>query len=160
MEVNITTNNTLHPRLINFKFFHFTTWLTIGCFNPFIVLFLMHRNVNTVTIGFILMINSLVSLIGQPLWGMVSDRIQSVKKVFLFCILTATLLNLILPWCSSTVMLTFMLPLSIFFFCALSPLLDSWTIYSIRGAEPLLRIFQTLGIHRVYRSGHPSQQVD
>ena len=134
MEVITAINKKRYSGLINFKVLHFATWSTIASFNPFIVLFLIHRNVNTVTIGFILMINSLVSLIGQPLWGMFSDRMQTVKKVFLICISMTTLLNLILPWCSNT-MLIFMLPLSIFFFCALSPLLDSWTICAIRGEQ-------------------------
>lgn len=133
--------------LRSLKVFQFVAWYTIGCFNPFVVLFLMHRSVNTATIGFILMMNSLVLLVGQPLWGMISDRLQSVKKVFLICLATSALLNLILPWSGNTAILTFMLPLCFFFFCALSPLLDSWTVRLIKSEQ-----LQSFGSFRLWGS--------
>jgi PPP family 3-phenylpropionic acid transporter len=92
----------------------------------------MHKDVSNTMIGFILMLNSFASLIAQPLWGMVSDKIRSVKKVFLLCISVSTIIILTLPIYNNVGVLAVILPLLMFFFSPMSPLLDSWTIQGIK----------------------------
>lgn len=116
----------------NYSLLQFIIWSTIGCFSPFIVLFLMHRNVSATMIGFILMLNSLASLIAQPLWGMISDKIRSVKKVFFICISVSTAILMTMPFNSNLTLLTIIFPLLMLFFSPMSPLLDSWTIQGIK----------------------------
>lgn len=113
---------------------HFLSWATVGAFTPFIVIFLMARNISTVSIGIILMLNSVATLVGQPIWGMLSDKFRSIKKVYLFCITVSTVLILLLPLIKNEAGIFIFMPLISFFFCCVGPLLDSWTIHSTKNS--------------------------
>ncbi len=91
------------------------------------------------------MINSIATLVGQPLWGMLSDKIRSIKKVFLFTIIIASLLIGILPFLENKYLVFLVLPLIQFFFCCLSPLLDSWTIQGIKNSGKSYGSFRLWG---------------
>ncbi len=106
----------------------------MGAFTPFIVIFLMANNINTVDIGIILMLNSIATLVGQPIWGMLSDKLRSIKKVYLFCIFISTVLILLLPLIKNEAGIFIFMPLITFFFCCVGPLLDSWTIHSTKNS--------------------------
>lgn len=121
-----------NPRFKSFSVLQYIFWSAVACYNPFIVVFLMHKNLSSTMIGFILMLNSLVTLVAQPLWGMVSDKTRSIKKVFLFCFFTSTLIILSLPLYNTVGILAFIFPLITFFFSPLGPLLDSWTVQGIK----------------------------
>ncbi len=118
----------------NFRILHLLSWATAGAYTPFIVIFLMYNNISTAQIGVVLMLNSLATLIGQPLWGMISDKIRSIKKVYLACIFIASVLIMISPFVKNKYAIFVLLPAITFFFCCLSPLLDSWTIFSIKNS--------------------------
>jgi len=129
----------------NFKLLHLLSWATVGAYNPFIVVYLMHNNLSTARIGVILMLNSIATLVGQPFWGMISDKIRSIKKVYLFSMLAASILIVLMPLVNGGVIM-FVLPSAIaFFFCSMSPLLDSWTIQSIKNSGKSYGSFRLWG---------------
>ncbi|EMS69079.1 Major Facilitator Superfamily [Ruminiclostridium cellobioparum subsp. termitidis CT1112] len=129
----------------NFKILHLFSWAAVGAYNPFIVVYLMNNNISTSRIGVILMFNSIATLVGQPLWGMISDKIRSIKKVYLLCHSLATALIVLLPFVTNQYIIFILLPLIQFFYCSMSPLLDSWTIHSIKNSGKSYGSFRLWG---------------
>lgn len=129
----------------NFKLLHLLSWATVAAYNPFIVVYLMHNNLSTARIGVILMLNSIATLVGQPFWGMISDRIRSIKTVYLFTMLAASILIVLMPFANGGALMFVLPPVIAFFFCSMSPLLDSWTIQSIRNSGKSYGSFRLWG---------------
>ncbi len=129
----------------NFKVLHLFSWAAVGAYNPFVVVYLMNNNVGTAKIGVILMLNSIATLVGQPLWGMLSDKIRSIKRVYLFSNLMAGVLIALLPLVTNQNTIFLLLPLIQFFYCGMSPLLDSWTIRSIKNSGKSYGSFRLWG---------------
>ena len=91
------------------------------------------------------MINSIATLVGQPFWGMLSDKIRSIKKVFIFTLFVASLLIGVLPFLENVYLIFLVLPLIQFFLCCISPLLDSWTIQGIKNSGKSYGSFRLWG---------------
>lgn len=91
------------------------------------------------------MLNSIATLVGQPLWGMISDKIRSIKKVYLLCHFFASMFIVLLPFVKSQYIIFILLPLIQFFYCSMSPLLDSWTIHSIKNSGKSYGSFRLWG---------------
>ncbi|NLB45226.1 MAG: MFS transporter [Clostridiaceae bacterium] len=127
----------------------FFTWATMGCFNPYVAIILTDRGLDNTRIGLVLTLNAVVSILAQPAWGLVSDKIRSVRKVFIFCLAVAGLLILLLPWARSLSQLVVLYPLILFFLSPLAPLLDVWTYQGVsnhpHSSYGQLRLFGSLG---------------
>ncbi|MCX7709093.1 MAG: MFS transporter [Clostridia bacterium] len=122
----------IQQKLINFSVLHFLFGMVLACYLPFFVVYLLDRKIDNTTIGNILMINSLVSVFAQILWGIISDRIGSIQRVFISCLTCTILLNLLLPFTHQARILIILLPMITFFLIPLIPLLDSWTLKGIK----------------------------
>ena len=112
----------------NFSVLQFVFWAAVACYNPYIVIFLMNKNIGISEIGFILTLSALSGVLSQPVWGLISDRIKSVKKVFILCLLVTALFIVILSFMNHAVIIAVLLVVITFFFAPLIPLLDSWTV--------------------------------
>ena len=112
----------------SFQVFQFVFWAGVACYTPYIVIFLMQKNVGISQIGLILTLSALSGVLSQPVWGLISDHIKSIKKVFVLCLLITAVLAIILSFMSSTVVIAAMLVIITFFYAPLIPLLDSWTV--------------------------------
>jgi PPP family 3-phenylpropionic acid transporter len=127
----------------------FFTWATMGCFNPYVAIILTDRGLDNTRIGLVLTLNAVVSILAQPAWGLVSDKIRSIRKVFIFCFAMASLLILLLPWARSLNQLAVLYPLILFFLSPLAPLLDVWTYQGVSdqpgSSYGQLRLFGSLG---------------
>lgn len=75
-------------RLRGFNFFYFSLF---ALFISFLPIYASHVGISETHIGLILGTGSLISIIFQPLWGMVSDKYRTIKKVLLL-ILTASVI--------------------------------------------------------------------
>lgn len=109
--------------------FFFCSYL--GAYYSFLFIFLQSKGINSATIGLILAINALISIFSQPFWGIVSDKFQNVKAIFIFCIIAATLLYQLLPFCSSSWMIGLLFAAINFFYSPLLPLVDNWIIQNV-----------------------------
>lgn len=105
-------------------------WAAFGI-SPFIVVLLREQRIGTAAIGLILSVNSFVGIIGQPFWGMVSDKIRSVKITFILCMSMCTITYAILLFADSPLYIGIILAVDAFFRSAASSLLDIWIINSI-----------------------------
>jgi len=54
-------------------------------FNPFITVYLQEKGFGAEKIGLIMGANSLVLIIAQPFWGIISDKLRSVKLTLVLC---------------------------------------------------------------------------
>jgi len=139
----------MNPKQANLSALQFIFWATFAAYYPFTVVFLQAKGFNNTTIGTILSINSFIVIFAQPFWGMVSDRLRSVKKVFLFCMIVAALIIQFFPFISSVIGMTLLLATLTMFESPLSPLMDSWVIQEIRNEQDLsfgnIRLWGSLG---------------
>lgn len=122
----------IHIHSKNFSILQFVFWAGVACYNPYLVIFLSNRGVSSTHIGILLMINSIITVLSQPLWGMISDRIHSIKKVFGFCIVLTAILVAALPLLPSNGAVTVMLPFIALMQSPLVPLLETWTLKSVQ----------------------------
>jgi PPP family 3-phenylpropionic acid transporter len=97
----------------------------------------------------ILMVMSIISVLSQPLWGMLSDRIHSIKKVFSFCIFASVMLILSLAVIKSIHVVMVMLPIIALMQSPLVPLLDIWILKSaqngISASYGIIRMWGSIG---------------
>ena len=139
----------LNPKLIRFASLEFFFWATCSTYYPFLVVFLIDRGYNNTTIGTLLAINSFTVIFAQPFWGMVSDWIRSVKKVFIFCIAFSACIILSMPLYESVLLLGLMLAIITFFESAMAPLMDSWVIQGIKTEQDIsygnIRLWGSIG---------------
>lgn len=122
----------IHPTQLKFSILQFLFWATYAAYTPFIVVILQEKGFNNTVIGAILSVNSFIVVLAQPLWGLVSDWIRSVRKIFLLCFTVAIILFQSIPFVHSVLFTGIIFALFTFFESPLSPLLDSWIIQSIR----------------------------
>lgn len=141
--------NNIHPKQLNLSVLEFVFWATLAAYYPFVVVFLQSKGLSNTLIGTILSINSFIVVFAQPFWGMVSDRLRSVKKVFLMCIIAATVIIQFLPFLQSAIAISLLLITLTVFESPLAPLLDSWVIREIRHEQDLsygnIRLWGSLG---------------
>ena len=75
-------------RLKSFNFFYFSLF---ALFISYLPLYSTNAGISGTHMGLILALGSLVGIVSQPIWGMVSDKARTIKKVLLF-LLTASVL--------------------------------------------------------------------
>lgn len=80
------TNDNLR---LKFSMLYFLACGAMACYYPFMALYYQSRNLDYSQIGKIFAINSLVAVIAQPLWGIVTDKYLN-KKKSLFIVLSAS----------------------------------------------------------------------
>jgi len=117
---------------LHFSFLEFLFWGAFAAYYPYGVVILQEKGFSNTVIGTIMAINSLIVVFAQPFWGMVSDRIRSVKKVFIIILVAAIVLIQPVPFISSAVFVGIILALVTFFESPLSPLLDSWVVQGLK----------------------------
>lgn len=103
-------------------------------FNPYITLFLHEKGFDTAIIGSITAANSLVIIFAQPFWGIVSDRLRSVKWTLIICMVLQAATALVMR--NVAAVMTTMLTYCIFGFFSSpeGPLLDTWSLTLLKRA--------------------------
>ena len=119
-------------RHFQFSALEFIFWFAMATVG-YLTVFLESLGFSPTQIGRVAAINSAVGIIAAPFWGMVADKIRSVKKVFLLCIITGSLLWALVPFTSrisvGPIMLCLILvPISMFFRNPANSLMDNWVV--------------------------------
>jgi PPP family 3-phenylpropionic acid transporter len=99
----------------------------------YLTVFLQKNGFRPDQVGIINAINSTVVIFATPFWGMIADKIRSIRKVFLFCMCFAAALWAFIPASSQIMMGSFMLmfliiPLGAFFRMPANSLLDAFVV--------------------------------
>jgi oligosaccharide:H+ symporter len=102
--------------------------LSVTMFN---VVYLNELKVSSTIIGMILGSNALISIFAQPIWGWISDKIGSSKKVLMLCICVSSLCYLLLFFIGSVSFIAAILMVDTFFRCAAGTLLDIWIVSKV-----------------------------
>ncbi|MDR3138579.1 MAG: MFS transporter [Treponema sp.] len=99
----------------------------------YLTVFLQKKGFMPTQVGFINAVNSLVMIFATPFWGMMADKIRSIRKVFLFCICIAAVLWAVIPFSSQIavgplVLMYLIVPLGSFFRMPANSLLDAFVV--------------------------------
>ncbi|WP_102693860.1 MFS transporter [Rummeliibacillus pycnus] len=104
----------------NFLFFGL-----LALFIPFLPVFLKGQGLTTSEVGLIIGAGGFVTIIAQPLWGMISDKRKTLRKVMLLLILMTAVCGFLLFNMSSFWSLVIVAMLVYFFLMPLDPLTES-----------------------------------
>ncbi|WP_397540120.1 MFS transporter [Rummeliibacillus pycnus] len=104
----------------NFLFFGL-----LALFIPFLPLFLKGQGLSTSEVGLIIGAGGFVTIIAQPLWGMISDKTKTLRKVMLLLIFMTAICGFLLFNMSSFWGLVAAAMLVYFFLMPLDPLTES-----------------------------------
>lgn len=91
----------------------------------YLPLYFQFRGLDTQEIGLAMAAGSIASIIGQPFWGLVSDRNRTIKKVLALLILLGLAASTPLFMSRTAVLIMAFMMLFMFFFSSVGPLADS-----------------------------------
>ncbi|MCL6603713.1 MAG: MFS transporter [Paenibacillus sp.] len=111
------------PRLL--RSFNFLYFALLAMFIPFLPVYLDEQGLNPSQIGFIIGTGGFVTLIAQPLWGMISDKTKTIRKVLLVLLLCSSVIGYFLYDSSGYVQLILFAMLLYFFLMPIDPLTES-----------------------------------
>ncbi|WP_100405275.1 MFS transporter [Bacillus solitudinis] len=133
-------------RLSLFFFLLFSSFAVMGVIMP---LYLKGKGLSTEQIGLVIAMGSVIAVIGQPLFGYVSDKIKSTKKVLIGLLAISLVISVIYYSVNSFYMLlTFFIILN-FFKSSTGPLTENITIaYSKKHNKNygLIRLWGDVGV--------------
>ncbi|MEK5396652.1 MFS transporter [Paenibacillus sp. FSL K6-2859] len=105
--------------------FNFLYFALLAMFIPFLPVYLGEQGLNPAQIGFIIGTGGFVTIIAQPLWGMISDKTRTIRKVLLILLLCSAVTGYFLFDSSSYVRLILFAMLLYFFLMPIDPLAES-----------------------------------
>ena len=105
--------------------FNFLYFGLLAIFIPFLPVFLDERGLTPGQIGFIVGTGGFVTLITQPLWGMISDKTKTIRKVLLLLIFISSIIGYFLYDSNSYSLLIVFAMLLYFFLMPIDPLTES-----------------------------------
>lgn len=104
-----------------------------GCFASanFLSVFLQSLGIGAGQIGIVTSLTNVMNIVSQPVWGILSDRIRSVRKCFMLSIIMSALCVLFVPMLSvagATVPMMALLVLQYFFLTPANMLMELWLV--------------------------------
>lgn len=101
-------------------------FMGLGAFGSYIGLYYSSINLNSMQIGFLTSAGSGIALIGQPIWGSVTDRAKYKNTILIFCLFFSTASLWLMPLSGSSFVLLSLSTLVFYFFqCAINPVSDA-----------------------------------
>ena len=112
----------------------FTFWFATAC-TSFLTSYLQSQGMSTTQVGIISAANSAVGVLAGPFWGMLSDKIRSVRTSLIVCTIAGGISWVCIPLVGTWVIggMSFAMlyiPVSCFFRNPISMLKDSWVVGS------------------------------
>lgn len=111
------------PNLL--RSFNFLYFSMLAMFVAFLPVYLDEQGLNPAQIGFIIGTGGFVTIITQPLWGMISDKTRTIRKMLLILLLFSSLFGYLLYDSSSYLPLIAFAMLLYFFLMPIDPLTES-----------------------------------
>lgn len=105
--------------------FNFLYFALLAMFVSFLPVYLDAQGLPATKIGLIIGTGGFIAIFSQPLWGMISDRTKTIKKVMLLLLGCSTIVGYLLYASSSFVVLLLFTMLMYFFLMPLDPLTES-----------------------------------
>lgn len=105
--------------------FNFLYFALLAMFVSFLPVYLDAQGLPAMKIGLIIGTGGFIAIFSQPLWGMISDRTKTIKKVMLLLLGCSTIVGYLLYASSSFIVLLLFTMLMYFFLMPLDPLTES-----------------------------------
>jgi PPP family 3-phenylpropionic acid transporter len=105
--------------------FNFMYFALLSMFITFLPVYLDDQGLQPAQIGFIIGTGGFVTIITQPLWGMISDKKKTIRKILLLLVLISSVVGYFLYSSSSFFLLILFAMLLYFFLMPIDPLTES-----------------------------------
>jgi len=107
------------------KLFNFLYFALFALFLSFLPVYCAKVGISGTQIGLVLGLGSLISIFSQPLWGMVSDKTRTIKKILLLLLLASLLFGTLMFQSDRVWSLLALVALMNVFFLPTDPLVES-----------------------------------
>ncbi|WNS45630.1 MFS transporter [Paenibacillus sp. MMS20-IR301] len=111
------------PNLL--RSFNFLYFALLAMFIPFLPVYLDSQNFSPAQIGLVIGTGGFITIIAQPLWGMISDKTRTIRNVLLLLLLCSAVTGYLLYNSGSYVQLILVAMLLYFFLMPVDPLTES-----------------------------------
>ncbi|WP_018130937.1 MFS transporter [Effusibacillus pohliae] len=149
-------------RTVTYRFcgFYFFLFFGFGAHLPLLSLYLQSYGLSGVQIGTLFSAGPIVSILMQPLWGMLSDRFQAHKKILVLTLGLSALMGPLFTSGGSYAVFLLLYLLMVLFQSAIVPIIDAMTLSHVQengGDYGSVRLFGALGFAiAVWVAGHMS----
>lgn len=116
---------------VSFTVMQFVSWASMAIFGQFYTYYLMEKGFNSYKIGLVLITSMIAGILGQNLWGYISDKNRSLKKPYL-AIIIIQIAAVVLFWMVSSITLGVFVAVVLvgLSFTPKEAILDSWIMSS------------------------------
>lgn len=118
--------------LFTFIFIYLLFMTSRAIFTPYVTVYLQEKGFATEKIGFITGANSLVLIIAQPFWGIITDKLRSSKYTLVICLMLQAAFSLALVHCNTFLTVAACFCMYGFFSSPEGPLLDTWCLSNLK----------------------------
>lgn len=128
-----------------FNYFYFSLFATLLSFLP---VYVSYRGISTTGIGLMMGLCSLIGIVSQPLWGIISDKWNTIRRVLLLVLGATVVLGTCFYLTEDDGLLFLLSPVIYFFFMPTDPLVESLNYQTSRRAGVnygSIRMFGALG---------------
>ncbi len=139
------------PKQVSFSALEFFYWAAMAGTSQ-TAMYLHSQGLSSDTVGQLSAFFAFVGIFAPPFWGMVSDKLRSVKRVFVLCMVASAVAWMSSPFVFSrfSIALVWVLfPVARFFFGPTNALLDSWLVRNVHADRRLsygsIRLFGSIG---------------
>lgn len=105
--------------------FNFLYFALLSMFITFLPVYLDEQGLRPAQIGFIIGTGGFVTIITQPLWGIISDRTKTIRKILLLLLVLSSIIGYALYSSSHFILLILFAMLMYFFLMPIDPLTES-----------------------------------
>ncbi|WP_433615422.1 MFS transporter [Paenibacillus cellulositrophicus] len=107
------------------KAFNFLFFALLAIFIPFLPVYFDEQGLSPSQIGFIVGTGGFITIMAQPLWGMISDRTKTIRKVLLLLLVCAIMTGFVLYHTGTYSLIILFAMLTYFFLMPVDPLTES-----------------------------------
>lgn len=115
-----------------FAVIYFINMSARAIFGPFITVYLQEKGLSLQHIGIVTSLNAFVIILSQPFWGIIADRLQSIKKTMVVCFVFQGLIVFNFSLANGILLVALVYCTSTFFSSPEGTLLDTWSIHSLK----------------------------
>ncbi|OXL83045.1 MFS transporter [Paenibacillus sp. SSG-1] len=107
------------------KAFNFLFFALLAIFIPFLPVYFDEQGLSPSQIGFIVGTGGFITIVAQPLWGMISDRTKTIRKVLLLLLVCAIMTGFVLYHTGTYSLIILFAMLTYLFLMPVDPLTES-----------------------------------
>ncbi|MBS4198790.1 MFS transporter [Bacillus sp. FJAT-49732] len=111
--------------MLQLSMFNFFFYWAMSIINAFFPLLFRYKGLSPGQIGIVLAVGPVVAIFSQPLWGIISDKKQTVKKIIILLLVATLIIGLAIFFSPTMLLLIICMLVFHFFMSPIQPLLDS-----------------------------------